>query len=339
MKLSDFDYQLPEQLIAKFPSSKRCKSRLLAVDKVCGSLEHVQFEQIIDLLNPEDCLICNDTRVIPARIKGQKSTGGQIELMFERLLDEQLFLAQIRASHAPKPGSTLCFSQDIHMSVVGRDGPFFVCRFEDDRDVMAILDLIGEIPLPPYFERDPEAMDKERYQTVYAKHHGAVAAPTAGLHFDEALLEKIKQHGIDVAYLTLHVGAGTYQPVRAENITDHKMHAEYINVSEEVCATVNKTKQRGGRVIAVGTTSVRSLESAAQEGELKPFQGNTDIFIYPGYEFKVVDGLITNFHLPKSSLLMLVSALAGREHIMQAYQAAIVEQYRFYSYGDAMFIR
>ena len=338
MKRSDFYFDLPEELIAHYPPEKRTDSRLLCISRETGDVSHRQFTDFPALLNPGDLLVFNNTRVIPARLFGQKESGGKVEVMLERVMAENQILAQVRASKTPKTGSTIIFTADAKAEVLGREGEFFILAFPETVDLMQLLDEIGHMPLPPYIKREDELLDKERYQTVYGEKQGAVAAPTAGLHFDEALLAEIEAKGIETAKVTLHVGAGTFQPVRTELIEEHKMHAEYLEVDETVCAKVNACRARGGRVIAVGTTSVRCLETASQSGEISPYKGDSSIFIYPGYEFKSVDALLTNFHLPESTLIMLVSTLAGRENILKAYNEAIKEQYRFFSYGDATFI-
>jgi len=338
MKRSDFYFDLPEELIAHYPPEKRTDSRLLCISRKTGDVSHRQFTDFPALLNPGDLLVFNNTRVIPARLFGQKESGGKVEVLLERVMAENQILAQVRASKTPKTGSTIIFTADAKAEVLGREGEFFILAFPETVDLMQLLDEIGHMPLPPYIKREDELLDKERYQTVYGEKQGAVAAPTAGLHFDEALLAEIEAKGIETAKVTLHVGAGTFQPVRTELIEEHKMHAEYLEVDETVCAKVNACRARGGRVIAVGTTSVRCLETASQSGEISPYKGDSSIFIYPGYEFKSVDALLTNFHLPESTLIMLVSTLAGRENILKAYNEAIKEQYRFFSYGDATFI-
>lgn len=346
MKVSDFDYLLPDDLIARYPAAKRASSRLLSLDGCSGAIEHGQFTDLVDKLRAGDLLVLNDTRVLPARLFGQKETGGRIEVMVERVLSSTEVLAHVRASKSPKPGSQLIIDGGYHLSVVEREGELFRLKAIGDSTVLQIMQQVGHMPLPPYIDRPDDDADQERYQTVYSKELGAVAAPTAGLHFDEALLAKIKAKGVCCEFVTLHVGAGTFQPVRVENIEDHHMHSEIIHVSDELCEKVEQTKAAGGRIIAVGTTSVRCLETAALKGKLKnesgklmsAYQGETDIFIYPGYEFKVVDAMITNFHLPKSTLLMLISAFAGKEHVKRAYEEAIQNEYRFFSYGDAMFI-
>lgn len=343
MQKTDFSFELPEQLIARFPQAERSASRLLKLQRQTGEIEHLTFKSVLDVLNPGDLLVFNNTRVIPARLFGQKTSGGKVEVLVERLLDEKRFLAHIRASKAPKPGSRLILEQDAEVEMTCRQGDLFELALLSDEPVLAMLERLGHMPLPPYIDRPDTASDRERYQTVYNSKPGAVAAPTAGLHFDEPLLADLKAKGIEFAFITLHVGAGTFQPVRVDNILEHQMHSEYIEVPPEAVAAIEACKARGNRVIAVGTTSVRSLESAAQFAKdaglpLQPYYGDTQIFIYPGYQFAVIDGLITNFHLPESTLIMLVSALCNRDMIMHAYQQAIEQQYRFYSYGDAMLI-
>lgn len=340
IQTNDFHFDLPEELIAQYPTEQRDASRLLVVDGQTGSSRDSYFSRLLDELHEGDLLVMNNTRVIPARLFGQKETGGKIEVLIERLLDKQQVLAHVRASKSPKPGTRLIFDNNYQAEVIEREGELFKLGFDVD-DIETLLEDIGHMPLPPYIQREDNTTDQSRYQTVYAQHAGAVAAPTAGLHFTQSLLEELKQKGIGIAYVTLHVGAGTFQPVRVENIHEHKMHAEWIKVDEEVCKKVNQTKSQGGRVVAIGTTSVRSLESAANKSsttDLQPYEGDTDIFITPGYEFKIVDALLTNFHLPESTLLMLVSAFAGYENVMKAYQHAVEEKYRFFSYGDAMFL-
>lgn len=340
MQKSDFYYKLPEELIATQPASSRTGSRLLCLDGNTGATEHGQFTDLLDRLQPGDLLVLNDTRVIPARLFGTKSTGGKVEILIERLQSDWTALAHIRASRSPKPDSTIVLEDESVVSVLGRDGSLFQIQFERDQALVDRLNAIGHIPLPPYIDRDDDASDRERYQTVYSDQSksGAVAAPTAGLHFDQAMLAKLKQKGVEFGFVTLHVGAGTFQPVKVDDIRQHDMHSEWIQVSDSLCQQVRNVKDKGGRVIAVGTTSVRCLESAAQQGGLAPYEGDTNIFIFPGYEFQVVDALVTNFHLPESTLIMLVSAFAGYRHTMAAYQTAIAERYRFFSYGDAMFV-
>lgn len=344
MQVSDFHFSLPEELIARYPMPERTASRLLQLNGATGQIRHGQFRDVLELLVPGDLLVFNNTRVIPARLFGQKESGGKIEILVERLLDQHTVLAHVRASKSPKAGTRLLFEQGVTASMLARHDALFELRFDAEEGVLSILERIGHMPLPPYIDRPDEQADKERYQTVYNAKPGAVAAPTAGLHFDDALLQALKDKGVELAFVTLHVGAGTFQPVRVERIEDHHMHQEYVEVPQQVVDQIAATRARGGRVVAVGTTSVRSLESAARasavvDGQpLKPFYGDTDIFIYPGYRFAVVDALITNFHLPESTLIMLVSAFAGYQHVMDAYNDAIAEGYRFFSYGDAMFV-
>lgn len=337
MQVSDFDFDLPDEQIARFPAEDRTGSRLLCLDGNSGEIEHQQFSDIENLLEPGDLLVLNNTRVIPARMYGQKETGGKIEVLIERVVEDNLALAQVRASKSPKPGSVLLLADGaVRVVVEGRRDFLFILRFETS--VLPLLLEHGHMPLPPYIDREDGDSDRLRYQTVFAARDGAVAAPTAGLHFDEALLARLEAKGVRKVFVTLHVGSGTYQPVRVEKIEDHVMHAEYIEVSEDVCQAVRETRARGNRVIAVGTTSVRSLESASASGEIAPFQGDSSIFIYPGYEFRSVDLMVTNFHLPQSTLLMLVSAFAGRENVLGAYKEAVEQKYRFFSYGDAMLL-
>lgn len=340
MQRSDFYFDLPPELIAQQPASERGASRLLCVDATRSQLSDRQFSDLPDLLRAGDLLVFNDTRVIPARLHGEKASGGKVEVLVERVLDSKHVLAHVRASKSPKPGNRLRLEGCLDAEVLGREGDLFKIRFDDPREVLEILDTHGHMPLPPYIEREDAEQDRERYQTVYAQRPGAVAAPTAGLHFDEAMLEKLKAKGVNTTQVTLHVGAGTFQPVRVDDIREHHMHSETIEVSAETVAAIEKTRATGGRVIAVGTTSVRALESAAQanNGILAPFSGETEIFMYPGYEFLTIDALLTNFHLPESTLIMLVSAFAGHGLIMEAYRHAVAERYRFFSYGDAMFI-
>ena len=352
MRVSDFSFNLPEALIARYPKAERSASRLLTLNGNSGAITDGVFTDIVGQLNSGDLLVFNNTRVIPARMFGQKASGGKIEVLVERIVDQDTVLAHIRASKSPKVGNELFLCKEqgdeegqgkVKATMVARHGALFELKFTGEKSVLNILEDIGHMPLPPYIDRPDEDSDKERYQTVYNEKPGAVAAPTAGLHFDVPLLEKIKAKGVELAFVTLHVGAGTFQPVKVDEIADHIMHAEYVEVSEEVVAQINKTKAAGGRVVAVGTTSVRSLESAAKAAEdnnksLSAFYGDTDIFITPGYQFKIIDALVTNFHLSESTLLMLVSAFSGYDHIMPAYQHAISEEYRFFSYGDAMFL-
>ncbi|PYA96033.1 tRNA preQ1(34) S-adenosylmethionine ribosyltransferase-isomerase QueA [Serratia marcescens] len=343
MRVADFSFELPESLIAHYPQAERSACRLLQLDGPSGALTHGVFTDLLDKLEAGDLLVFNNTRVIPARMFGRKVSGGKIEVLVERVLDDHRVLAHVRASKAPKPGAELLLGDDesIAATMVARHETLFELRFNDERDVFTILNAAGHMPLPPYIARPDEAADRELYQTVYSENPGAVAAPTAGLHFDEPLLAALRAKGVEMAFVTLHVGAGTFQPVRVETIEDHVMHAEYAEVPQDVVDAVLACKARGKRVVAVGTTSVRSLESAAaasKEALIAPFFGDTSIFIYPGYHYQVIDALVTNFHLPESTLIMLVSAFAGYKNTMNAYQQAVAEQYRFFSYGDAMFI-
>ncbi|ELY4076657.1 tRNA preQ1(34) S-adenosylmethionine ribosyltransferase-isomerase QueA [Cronobacter sakazakii] len=343
MRLTDFSFELPESLIAHYPQAQRSACRLLSLDGPTGDLTHGTFTDLLDKLNPGDLLVFNNTRVIPARLFGRKASGGKIEVLVERMLDDHRVLAHIRASKAPKPGAELLLGDDesVNATMTARHDALFEVQFNDERPVLDILNSIGHMPLPPYIERPDEEADRELYQTVYSQKPGAVAAPTAGLHFDEPLLERLRAKGIEMAFVTLHVGAGTFQLVRVESIEDHVMHSEYAEVPQEVVDAVLAAKARGNKVVAVGTTSVRSLESAAQAAQdalIAPFFGDTQIFIYPGYQYKVIDALVTNFHLPESTLIMLVSAFAGYKHTMNAYREAVKAEYRFFSYGDAMYI-
>jgi len=339
MQISDFNFELPSELIARFPLAKRSASRLLCLGKKERELIHRQFNEIVDLIEEGDLLVFNDTKVIPARLLGRKSTGGQVEVLVERILDDQRILAQIRASKTPRLGDYLLFSQFIMFEVVDRKNQFYELRYPGKQhSVLELIESIGQIPLPPYMNRVPDESDKERYQTIYAKHKGSVAAPTAGFHFDEELLQKLCDKKVEMAYLTLHIGAGTFAPVRVDNIHEHKMHPEYLDVPKALCQKIESAKARGKRVIAVGTTSMRALETACQSGEIAPYRGETSIFIYPGYQFRCVDALITNLHLPRSTLLMLVCAFGGYENVMHAYHDAVKFSYRFYSYGDAMWV-
>lgn len=336
MRVADFHFDLPDALIARHPLAERRASRLLVLDGDSGELRHRQFVDLLEHVRPGDLMVFNNTRVIPARLFGQKASGGKLEILVERVLDRHRVLAHVRSSKSPKPGSLIHIEGGGEAEMVERHDALFELRFAEE--VLPLLQRVGHMPLPPYIDRADEAADRERYQTVYADRAGAVAAPTAGLHFDEALLEAIAAKGVERAFVTLHVGAGTFQPVRVERIEDHHMHHEWLEVDQSVVDAVAACKARGGRVIAVGTTSVRSLETAARSGELQAFSGDTNIFIYPGRPFHVVDALVTNFHLPESTLLMLVSAFAGYPETMAAYAAAVEQQYRFFSYGDAMFI-
>lgn len=353
MRLADFYFDLPDELIARYPKPDRKSSRLLQLNGENGEIFHRTFADVLELINEGDLLIFNNTRVIPARMYGRKASGGKIEVLVERVLGEHHFLAHIRSSKSPKEGAELFLGEDklgenqgVKAVMTARHGALFEVELCDkSTTLLNVLQQIGHMPLPPYIDRPDEEADQERYQTVYNKVPGAVAAPTAGLHFDDELLDKLKAKGVNFEFVTLHVGAGTFQPVRVENIEDHVMHAEYVELSQEVCNAIIETKKAGKRVIAVGTTSVRSIESAALSAEtngnpdlIEPYFSDTSIFIYPGKKFRVVDALITNFHLPESTLIMLVSAFAGYRHTMQAYQSAVENHYRFFSYGDAMFI-
>ncbi|MDF1655674.1 MAG: tRNA preQ1(34) S-adenosylmethionine ribosyltransferase-isomerase QueA [Coxiellaceae bacterium] len=337
-QLSDFDYDLPSELIAQYPLADRTASRLLQVSVADEKISHGQFADIEQLLQPGDVLVMNNTRVIPARLYGQKSTGGKIECLVERVISERRVLAHIRSSKSPKPESILVFADDMQARMVERQGDLFLLEFLGERTALEQLHRYGHMPLPPYIERSDDDSDLERYQTVYAKQEGAVAAPTAGLHFDQPLLDRLQAKGVEITYVTLHVGAGTFQPVRVDHLDDHVMHSEYLEVDQATCDVVNGARKENRRVVAVGTTSVRCLESAFSDDELKPFQGDTQLFIRPGYEFKCVDALITNFHLPQSTLLMLVAAMTGYDLMRAAYEEAVKNKYRFFSYGDAMFV-
>ena len=341
MKLSDFSYDLPPHLIAQEALPDRAASRLLVLENDLNQSAHCEdkiFSDIVDLIQPDDLLVFNNTRVIPARLHGTKATSGKVEVLVERITSEDSLLAHVKASKSPKEGAILQLEGHIQVQVMARQGTLFVLQVLNDTPILELLEQYGHIPLPPYIERADTEDDRERYQTVFAKNPGAVAAPTAGLHFTTDILEQLKRKGVHTAQVTLHVGAGTFQPVRVDDLSEHIMHAEWIEVDESVCAAVAACKRRGGKVIAVGTTSVRSLESAAKDGELKAFSGDTRLFITPGYHFNVVDRMITNFHLSESTLLMLVSAFSGYAAIQQAYQHAIAEEYRFFSYGDAMYL-
>ena len=337
MRVAHFQFDLPDELIARYPLAERRASRLLMLDGPSGAIAHQHFTDLLNYLRPGDLMVFNNTRVIPARLFAKKLTGGKLEVLVERVLDTDRVLAHVRASKAPKVGSVIAFEDGTQATLLARHDSLFEWQFTEP--VLPLLERIGHMPLPPYMERADEHADRERYQTVYAEHAGAVAAPTAGLHFDDQLMASIRELGVDTAFVTLHVGAGTFQPVRVETLEEHQMHHEWLQVSQDVVDAVAACKARGGRVVAVGTTSVRSLESAAQaSGELQAFAGETDIFLYPGRPFHVVDALVTNFHLSESTLLMLVAAFAGYPEIMDAYRSAVEHKYRFFSYGDAMFI-
>jgi S-adenosylmethionine:tRNA ribosyltransferase-isomerase len=338
LKLSDFDYELPPALIAQHPAVERAASRLLHLDGRSGELADRQFRDLPNLLKAGDVLVMNDTRVIKARLTGRKETGGQVEVLVERVLDHDRALVQVRASKTPRAGSRLLLSHGAIAQVLGRAGEFFELRFLDCTDVLALLERAGSAPLPPYITHAADTDDDERYQTVYARTPGAVAAPTAGLHFDDAMLATLKANGVTIAWVTLHVGAGTFQPVRVENLDEHTMHAEWYALPQATVDAIAHARAAGGRVVAVGTTSLRALESAAAAGALQPGSAETRLFILPGYRFRVVDRLLTNFHLPRSTLLMLVSAFAGVDNIRRAYAHAVAQRYRFFSYGDAMMI-
>ena len=339
MLTSDYHFDLPQSLIAQKPLAKRSGSRLLYCDAGVDRCEDRQFTDLVDLLNAGDLLVFNDTRVIPARLFGKKSaTGGAVEVLVERVVSASRAYCHIRASKSPKPDTALLLCDEVKVVVVGREGDLFIVELQNHADFYAVLDQFGAMPLPPYIERSAESADAERYQTVYASQPGAVAAPTAGLHFDNAVMTALSDKGIDSGFVTLHVGAGTFQPVRVDNPDNHIMHSERVEVSQNVCDKIVAARARGGRVIAVGTTVVRSLESASAGGAIEPFQGETEIFIRPGYAFKCIDALLTNFHLPESTLLMLVCAFGGYEFMMRAYRHAVQAEYRFFSYGDAMLI-
>ena len=338
MKKSDFDFDLPPALIAQAPLSERSDSRLLCLDPVAGTRQDRQFREFSDFLRAGDLLVFNDTRVLPARLYGRKESGGAVEILIERVTGTHEATVQLGVSKKPKAGGRIELADGSHAVVLGREGPFFQLRFEASESLEKLLLKLGEMPLPPYIDRRADASDLERYQTVYAREPGAVAAPTAGLHFDQAMLARLKAMGVDFGYVTLHVGAGTFQPVRADDIKDHQMHREWLNVGAHLVEQMRRTRAAGGRVIAVGTTVVRALESATCDGQVHPFAGETQIFIFPGYRITSIDGLLTNFHLPQSTLLMLVSALAGKDFILDAYRHAVAQQYRFFSYGDAMLI-
>lgn len=338
--VNDFDFYLPENLIAQHPLKTRSQSKLLCLKRTTGEINHQNFTDLPNFLKPNDLLIFNDTKVIPARLYGSKLTGGKIEILVERIIADNKILAHVKSNKTLKNGTKLLLENIINAEVVAKKNDLYEIVFylnKNDNNLLYLLEKHGHIPLPPYIKHEPSLLDRERYQTIFAKNAGAVAAPTAALHFDEKLLEIIKEKNVKTDFITLHVGAGTFQPVRVANILEHKMHSEYAEVSAEILAKIKDTKNHGGRVIAVGTTTVRTLETVAQKN-VTEFCGETDIFIYPGFKFKLVDAMITNFHLPKSTLLMLVSAFAGRENILKAYQCAIENQYRFFSYGDAMFI-
>ncbi|WP_395683840.1 tRNA preQ1(34) S-adenosylmethionine ribosyltransferase-isomerase QueA [Dokdonella sp.] len=338
MKKSDFHFDLPHELIAQVPLAERSASRLLVADPRSGTLEDRRFTELVDLLRPGDLLVFNDTRVLPARLHGRKASGGLVEILIERVTGSHEARAQLGVSKKPKAGGRIVLADGSEISVLGRDGEFFLLRFETVEPVEKVLLKLGRMPLPPYIEREAGTADDERYQTVFARASGAVAAPTAGLHFDAALLERLAARGIETGFVTLHVGAGTFQPMRSERLEDHTMHREWLNVGAELVEKIQRTRARGGRVVAIGTTVVRALESSIKDGAVAPFAGETQIFIFPGYRISSVDALVTNFHLPESTLLMLVSAFAGRDFMLDAYRHAVEQRYRFFSYGDAMLL-
>lgn len=338
MKKSDFNYQLPEELIAQKPLPERNASRLLVLNKINGQFTDTIFSNFVDLVKSGDLLVFNDTKVIPARLYGIKSTGGKVEILVERIIGERKAIAHVKASKSPKPGTSIDLEGDTRCIVTGRVDDLYMLEFDTDTPVLEILERIGHIPLPPYISREDDESDVSRYQSVFAKHAGAIAAPTASLHFDQETLLGIMGKGVATAFVTLHVGSGTFRPVRVEDLTQHRMHKEYYAVPDQTVAAVESTRDQGGRVIAIGTTAVRALESASKSGRLTSGFGETDLFITPGYAFRSVDAILTNFHLPESTLLMLVSAFAGYQPVMAAYRHAIEQGYRFFSYGDAMFI-
>ena len=343
MKTSDFSFELPDALIARYPQSVRSASRLLCLED--GQLEHAQFTDLLSKVHAGDLMVFNNTRVIPARLFGQKESGGKLEALIERVTSESTALSHIKSSRSPKVGSTILL-EGAQVQVTGRQDALFELSFDLPADTTLVdwLEQVGHMPLPPYMEREDELSDRERYQTVYNKTPGAVAAPTAGLHFDEPFMKALQDKGVQFAYVTLHVGAGTFQPVKVDDVHSHKMHSEWLEVDQATCDAIEQTKAAGKRIIAVGTTSVRSLESASNTPEalaarkILPYTGETEIFIFPGFEFKTVDALVTNFHLPESTLIMLVSAFAGRGPVLRAYDAAVENKYGFFSYGDAMFL-
>ncbi len=338
MRIDEFDFHLPPELIAQHPVGERSASRLLHLDGVTGAISDRRFRDIVELVAPGDVMVFNNTRVIKARLTGRKKTGGRIEVLIERVLAGDRAFAQVRASHPPREGSKLVLADAVEATVLGRQGEFFLLRFDHSEDVLQVLERHGAVPLPPYIERAAEPQDENRYQTVFAREPGAVAAPTAGLHFDEPLLDALRDRGAVTAWLTLHVGAGTFQPVRVQDLARHEMHSEWYQIPQETVAAVERARAAGGRVIAVGTTSLRALETAATDGRLAAGYGETKLFIMPGYRLRLVDRLVTNFHLPRSTLLMLVSAFGGMDNIRRAYRHAVEQRYRFFSYGDAMLI-
>jgi S-adenosylmethionine:tRNA ribosyltransferase-isomerase len=338
VRLDDFDFELPRELIAQRPAEERAASRLLCLDGRTGAMADRQFRDLADLLGPDDIVVFNDTRVINARLFGAKATGGQVEILVERLLDDGSALVQLRASKPPKAGSAIHLSGGATARVRGREGEFYHLQFESALDLPAYLEQHGSVPLPPYIAHAPDEADASRYQTVYSRNPGAVAAPTAGLHFDQPMLSRLCARGVAIAYVTLHVGAGTFQPVRVGDVREHVMHSEWFDVPAETVAAIERARSRKGRVLAVGTTTLRALEAAGASGQLRAGRGETNLFILPGYRFRVVERLLTNFHLPRSTLLMLVCAFGGVDAIRRAYRHAVDERYRFFSYGDAMLI-
>lgn len=343
MKKSDFHYDLPRELIAQAPLAQRSASRLLVVDAAARGFEDRRFTDLVDYVRAGDLLVFNDTRVLHARLYGRKETGGAVEILIERITGAHEALAQLGVSKKPKQGSRILLGDNSTILVLGREGEFYSLRFESAEPLEKLLPKLGRMPLPPYIEREDkvsaiDADDEVRYQTVFAHTPGAVAAPTAGLHFDAPLLDALREKGVDFGYVTLHVGAGTFQPMRRDSVEDHVMHREWLNVGAELVEKMRRTRAQGGRVVAVGTTVVRALESAKRDGVVEPFAGETQIFIFPGYAITSVDALVTNFHLPESTLLMLVSAYAGHKLILEAYRHAVEQRYRFFSYGDAMLI-
>ena len=346
MRISDFFYDLPEDLIAQHPTKQRSGSRLLCLNSSSAEIQHRKFTDILNYLHSDDLLVFNDTRVVPARFFGEKETGGKVELFLERLLSDNRILVQIKSSKPVRSDTRLriyrkntkIVEESLDARVVSRVGIFYIVQFDENLQLREQLFTHGHVPLPPYIKRSNERQDLDRYQTIYAENDGAVAAPTAGLHFDKTLLKELSRRGIATEFLTLHVGAGTFQPIRVDKVEEHLMHTEHVIISERVCKKVNDCKAAGGRIVAVGTTTVRALESAARDGKLSSIDSETDIFIYPGFRFQITDALITNFHLPESSLLMLVSALSSKSMILDAYRQAVKKKYRFFSYGDAMFI-
>ncbi|WP_349431633.1 tRNA preQ1(34) S-adenosylmethionine ribosyltransferase-isomerase QueA [Methylomarinum sp. Ch1-1] len=338
MKKNDFNYHLPEHLIAQKPLAERSASRMLCMNRHSGELQDRMFIDFADLISADDLLVFNNTKVIPARLFGRKQSGGKVEILIERVLDDRRAVAHMRASKSPKAGAVIELDNGFSCTVTGREGDLFCLQTNGRQTLPDMLAQIGHMPLPPYINRADDEEDLSRYQTVFAEESGAVAAPTAGLHFDQAMMDRLDRIGVGKTFVTLHVGSGTFQPVRVENLAEHVMHKEFYSVSIETVSAIEQTRERGGRVIAIGTTAVRALESASRSGQIKAGFGETDLFITPGYQFKSVDAMLTNFHLPESTLLMLIAAFAGYDPVMKAYRHAIEQQYRFFSYGDAMFL-